>query len=308
MKVVVTGGAGFIGSNLCESLVTQGHQVFIVDNLSTGKLSNIEEFVDQVYFYEACVTNFDFSQLGGVDSFVHLAAQASVPLSISEYKASSSANIIGTINVIDHCSSHNIPLVYASSSAIYGNLPVGDDATLDSDLISPYAADKYAMEIYARAAFSAFGLSSIGLRFFNVYGPKQDPTSPYSGVISIFADRLSKNLPITVNGGHQSRDFIYVGDVVACIESALAEVLNNSVSDSVNVLTGSSITISELVTHLSNIIGNTPEVNIAPLPNGDPEVSEGTIRKMISILNVQPESFVGIEEGLSSTISYIGSS
>ena len=130
--------------------------------------------------------------MGKIDGVIHLAAQASVPLSVEDFRISTRSNINGSINVMDYCCRSHVPLVYASSSAVYGNLPVGDDAIRDVDLLSPYAADKYVMEIYAQMAHKVYGLSSVGLRFFNVYGPRQDPHSPYSGVISVFIERMLK--------------------------------------------------------------------------------------------------------------------
>jgi UDP-glucose 4-epimerase len=128
-----------------------------------------------------------------------LAAQASVPISVAKFGSSSSSNMLGTIKVIDYCRVNQIPLVYASSSAIYGNLELGDDQNSRVDLVSPYATDKYAMELYAKTAYKLYQLSSIGLRFFNVYGPRQDSTSSYSGVISTFVDRLLRRKSITIN-------------------------------------------------------------------------------------------------------------
>ena len=190
MEILVTGGAGFIGSHLCEHLVEEGHQITVVDDLSSGDKSNLCSIIDVIDFYEGKIEVFDFSKLSNIDAVVHLAAQVSVPVSIDDFGRSSSSNLLGTIKVIDFCSSSQLPLVYASSSALYGNLELGDDSSSTVDLLSPYGADKYVMEIYAKVAYKLYKLSSIGLRFYNVYGPRQDPSNAYSGVISIFSDQL----------------------------------------------------------------------------------------------------------------------
>ena len=145
-----------------------------------------------------------------LDAVIHLAAQASVPVSIQSFGRSSSSNLLGTVRIVDFCRIKNIPLVYASSSAVYGNLVIGNDEENIIELLSPYATDKFVMELYCKTSMEIYNMSSIGLRFFNVYGPRQDPTSQYSGVISIFIDRIIKNKPITIYGGYQTRDFVFV--------------------------------------------------------------------------------------------------
>ena len=305
MRVLITGGAGFIGSNLADYLLDNNCEVIIIDDLSTGKKENIAHLKNKIKFVEADISTYKLFTLGDLDGVVHLAAQPSVPLSIENFKTSSSLNSLGSINVIDFCKGREIPFVYASSSAIYGNLPIGDDESNDIDLLSPYSADKYSMEIYAKVAFSAYNLSSIGLRFFNVYGPRQDPSSPYSGVISIFADKLLKKQSITINGGYQTRDFIYVNDVVHCIHLALNLAKEKKVCESVNVLTGTSVTINELSDTMCKDIGFDAEKTYRELPLGDPEVSKGTTNKLSNLLNIAPSKFTDIHSGLNKTIEFI---
>ena len=305
MKILVTGGAGFIGSHVCESLLEKGYEVLVIDDLSTGKLINIASIKKKIKFYHSRVEEFDFNQIDGIDSVIHLAAQASVPLSISDFYNSSKTNILSSLRVIDFCSKFNLPLVYASSSAIYGSLSLGNDEESIIDLISPYAADKLALELYANVASRNHGLSSIGLRFFNVYGPRQDPLSPYSGVISIFIDRLLLNQDITINGGAQTRDFIYVTDVVDVIIRALEVASSTKISESVNVLTGSSVSINNLANNLIKMTNSKSSKVYNDLAVGDPEESNGTSVKLKGLLNFIASDFLSLQEGLNLTISDI---
>ena len=156
MKILISGGAGFIGSNLCDYLTRIKHNVVVIDDLSTGNKLNLSSLSDQIELYEEKIEWFDFRKVSNVDAVVHLAAQPSVPFSITNFSDSSSANLLGSINVIEYCRTNQIPLIYASSSAVYGNLSLGDDESNRIDLLSPYAADKYAMELYAKSLFRFF--------------------------------------------------------------------------------------------------------------------------------------------------------
>jgi UDP-glucose 4-epimerase len=305
MKILVTGGAGFIGSNFCDFLIGKKHSVVVIDDLSTGHLSNLECIIDSIEFFHEKLENFDFDAISNIDAIVHLAAQASVPISIDRFKESSSANILGTISVMEFCQQQEIPLVYASSSAIYGDLALGDDRDYRVDLLSPYAVDKYSMELYAKTSFKIHQLSSVGLRFFNVYGPRQDPTSPYSGVISIFSDRLLKGERIIINGGHQTRDFVYVGDVVKAIYESVKVCLESVVCEQVNVLTGRSISVDHLALLLGEEIKVVVDKIYKKLPDGDPEHSHGTTNKMVEILNMNLDDMVQIDMGLPRTVSFL---
>ena len=301
---IITGGAGFIGSNLAEELLKE-NKVVIIDNLSSGFLHNLP-ISENIDFFNEDLTDFDlFSLKDSFDGVIHLAAQASVPLSINDFQNSSNINLMCMTNVMNFCNKKSLPFVFASSSAIYGNLENGDDTSDLTNLISPYACDKYAMELYAKTSFNTYGLSSVGLRFFNVYGPKQDPNSPYSGVISIFSDRITKTKPIVINGGHQTRDFIYVYDVVLCIIAALKKASEELVCENVNVLTGKSYSIDYLAAEIAKIVGNKLSAEYKELPDGDPERSEGTISKMEKILSMDASKFTLFSEGLMKTIKYI---
>ncbi len=303
-KFVVTGGCGFIGSHLVELLVSMDHSVTVIDDLSSGFRSNIEDIQSDITLIQEKVEQFNFESLGEIACVFHLAAQASVPYSIDQFFISSSTNMLSTFRVIEFCAVRKIPMVYATSSAVYGNLPFGGE-TAGIELLSPYAVDKYCMEMYTAANFNLKGLPSFGLRFFNVYGPRQDASNPYSGVISLFVDRLSRGEPITINGGYQTRDFVFVKDVVNCLYKAYNYLLENKAAKVANVLTGKSITIDELVAIIASTMNVKPVCHYRELPAGDPESSLGSTLLMEGLLNVNTENFVDIESGLKETINYM---
>jgi len=303
-KFLVTGGCGFIGSHLVEYLTKEGHSVTVIDDLSSGYRSNLVDAGPLESMIEARVEDVDISKLIGLDAVFHLAAQASVPLSVKNFYASSTTNLLSTLKVIDYCATNRVPLIYASSSAVYGNLRMGDEGS-SVELLSPYSADKLMAEIYCDVAYKLYGLRSYGLRFFNVYGPRQDPTNPYSGVISIFADRILKGEPITINGGHQTRDFIYVDDIVRGLWNSYEYLLEKSVSTYSNLLTGNSISIDELANILMSLAGNQVEKRYQKLPPGDPEKSLGTIDRMRDQLRMH--EFVELEDGLRQVLTWMKS-
>ncbi len=305
MNILVTGAAGFIGSNLCDYLFENGHNIIAIDNFSSGKKSNLSLILNKIELYDINIEDFDFSKLSGLDAVVHLAAQTSVPLSIANFYESSSSNLLGTLKVIEHCRLSKTPLIYASSSAVYGNLELGDDKSEKIDLLSPYATDKFATEIYAKTANRLYQLSSVGLRFFNVYGPRQDPNSPYSGVISIFSDRMLKGKGIIINGGHQTRDFVFVKDVVNTIYKAITLASQKTVCEVSNVLTGRSVTINFLADKMIDIIDVEVSKKYNTLPLGDPEKSEGAVANMVKLFSNEIEQFTKLEKGLEDTIQYI---
>src|SRR5665213_2338149 len=248
---LVTGGAGFIGSHLCDALVGDGHAVRVLDDLSTGVRTNLPasveliegDIADQAAMQEA---------VAGVDGCFHLAAIASVARGVEDWLGTHRANLTGAITLFDTVRREPlpVPVVYASSAAVYGDgarLPITEDAAKRP--LSAYGADKYACELHAEVASHVHAVPTVGLRFFNVYGPRQDPRSPYSGVISIFCERLRRGAPVEVFGdGGQTRDFIAVADVVAALRAAMArrktvvpvipEARGLPASDVYNVCTG----------------------------------------------------------------------
>ena len=304
-KFLVTGGAGFIGSHLIEKLLINGHQIVCVDDLSTGS----EEYLindDKLLFINDKIQNVDIPKLPkSINGIFHLAAQASVPLSIDEFYSSSSNNLLSTIRAFDLAKFYNVPIVYASSSAVYGNLPIGDDQKETFEILSPYAMDKLTIENYARMCWDIYKIPSIGMRFFNVYGPRQDPTNPYSGVISIFIDRILKNKTVTLNGGYQTRDFIFVEDIVKVMIVAIEYLFTNRLSYVFNVGTGVSVKIESLLKMLNDILKVETEVILKELPPGDPENSIGTYKHLTKVLKIDIDNFIELEEGLRNTIDYI---
>ena len=302
---LVTGGCGFIGSHLIEKLEKERVKVLCVDDLSTGYKSNLKNS-DLVNFVNVRIQDFetkDFAET--IKGVFHLAAQASVPRSIEDFYNSSLNNIQSTFKVFDWANKLEVPVVYASSSAVYGNLPIGDDTIENYDIISPYAQDKLTMENYARMCWNVYKTPSMGLRFFNVYGPRQDPTNPYSGVISIFIDRLLKKAPVIVNGGYQTRDFIYVKDIVNVLVNSMAMVQNQNGCNVFNIGTGNSVTINKLLSIISEILGVAPEIILKDLPLGDPKKSDGIYEKLKQVLKTNPEDFTTLKTGLLETIETI---
>jgi len=303
MKYLVTGGAGFIGSHLTEELLKNGHFVYVYDNLSSGYESNLP-IHESLVFVKKRIQDENLQEIGRLDGIFHLGAQASVPVSIENFYESSNNNLASSLKVFEIARRYDIAVIYASSSAIYGNLPVGDDEKPIYEILSPYAQDKFVLEQYAKLFFELYHISSIGLRFFNVYGPRQDPTNPYSGVISVFIDKFLNKLPVTINGGYQTRDFIYVKDIVNTMIRSMDLAKSNKVYDFINVGNGLSITVDELYHKLCDIFNYKPDIIYKPLPLGDPEKSSGTFNKLSKLLQINQNEFYSIDCGLKQTVEY----
>lgn len=301
---LITGGAGFIGSHLVEKVYNNLHTPIIIDDLTSGYLNNITNS-KKFLILEKSVQDLDKKELPKIDGIFHLAAQASVPLSIKDFYNSCKNNLLSSLKVLDWARQLKVPLVYASSSAIYGNLPFGSDESTKTNIISPYAQDKLVLEDYAKLAWNLYLVPSIGLRFFNVYGPKQDPKNPYSGVISIFIENLLNNKEVTVYGGHQTRDFVYVQDIVDVIYKSMLHLEKYPECDILNVGTGISTSINSLLKTISHKLNIDPKIKIEDLPKGDPELSMGSYEKLSSILNLDIEKFIKLNIGIENTINEI---
>jgi len=271
MLYLVTGGAGFIGSHITERLLADGHRVRILDNFSTGKRENIPASAD-VEVVEGDVGDTDTVRqcMDGVDIVFHEAAIASVPETVGNPLASERTNYRGTVNVLEAARQATARrVVFACSAAVYGDLPeLPKQETMPVKPLSPYAIDKLASEYACRVYHSLYGLETVALRYFNVFGPRQDPSSPYSGVISIFSDctRQGKQPDIYGDGG-QTRDFIYVSDVVeANMRAASAQAAPGK---AYNIATGSTVTINELLQTLCRLQGRTFDPAYKPVREGD---------------------------------------
>lgn len=269
MHVLVTGGAGFIGSHSVEALLDAGARVTVLDNFSSGKRSNLPRHA------ALSVVEGDIRDEALVRSLVepathvlHLAAQVSVRASVEEPVASASHNVTGFLNVLGAVRARReVRLVYASSAAVYGaprELPLTESSACEPS--SPYGLEKYIDDQYAALFRSLYDVSALGLRYFNVYGPRQDPASPYAGVISRFASRLNAGEPLTVFGdGQQTRDFVFVKDVARTNLAALRATATGVV----NVGTGTCVTLLELIETLARCAGRVPEVRFDPPASGD---------------------------------------
>mgnify|MGYP001290017916 CR=1 FL=1 len=306
-NILITGGAGFIGSNLSKYLYSKGYNIYIIDNLTTGYVENLKDILTDIKLYEDDINKFNFDKLPQIDFVFHFAAQASVPLSIDKFKLSSTDNLLTMINVFDYCINNKIPFIYASSSAIYGDLNIGDDSNLNNiDLLSPYGCDKYTMEIYAKMIYRIYNISNIGFRFFNIYGENQDPTSQYSGVISIFLDRVLKSQEINIYGGDQTRDFVHISDLCRVLDYAMKFLISNSNCNVFNLLTGVEVSINELARIIYRICDKDPNINHLPPLKGDPLKSSGKSDKLLSFLNNKDYEFVPLQKGLTNLIKYYG--
>ncbi|WP_415890567.1 NAD-dependent epimerase/dehydratase family protein [Neptuniibacter sp. SY11_33] len=303
MKYLVTGGCGFIGSHLVDALLAQGHQVRVLDNLSTGVVDYLPDQVELVLgdVADLAIVKGAMSEMDGC---FHLAAIASVEQSNSDWVGTHKVNQQGSVNVFEAArysgSKDSIPVVYASSAAIYGdNATIPLDETSAPRPISAYGADKLGSEHHARVAWLNHKVSTVGMRFFNVYGPRQNPSSPYSGVISIFIDRILNNLPISIFGdGKQTRDFIYVADVV---KHLIAAMENTKGEASVfNVCTGQSTSILQLARTLSMVAGVEVNIEHKPARTGDIATSLGDPSRASARLGLRAD--VGLGTGMAFTV------
>lgn len=275
-KWLVTGGAGFIGSHLTDALIARGDDVRVLDDLSTGDRANLPGNVELIVGDAADPAALDMA-LDGVEGCFHLAAIASVQRGIAEWVATHRANLTATVSIFDAVrrSGRRVPVVYASSAAVYGDcrdMPIREGS--DKQPLSAYGADKLGCELHARVAGHVHGIPSAGLRFFNVYGPRQDPRSPYSGVISIFCNRIRAGQPITIFGtGEQTRDFVHVGDVVAALVAAMAR--SDAAANVFNVCTGRATSVGTLADTIAQLCARPLDARLEPERAGEIRHSVG---------------------------------
>jgi len=290
MKALVTGGAGFIGSHIVDRLLKEGHEVIVLDDFSTGHRSNLTEH-KSLTIVEGDISNFDTVKqcMQGVDWVFHKAAVASVPKTVNDPIGSTAVNYQGTLHLLEAARHGNVKrMVFASSAALYGDEPTLPKVeTMCPVTLSPYSVDKLASEFACGMYTKLYGVETVCLRYFNVYGPKQDPSSPYSGVISIFTDKLkNKEVPIIFGDGEQTRDFVYVADVVEANMKAIQTKVG--VGEYFNIATGKQITLNALLKVLSDIYNVEFNVNYGEVRQGDIKESFASIDKAIEKLNWKP--------------------
>jgi UDP-glucose 4-epimerase len=305
MRYIVTGGAGFIGSSLADRLVADDHDVVIIDDLSSGRRENIEHILDHpgVTFVEGSITDLDLllDVSVGADGIFHQAAIASVPRSVADPLETNEVNVTGTVNLLWAAKECGVPaVVAASTSAIYGNSPVfPKEESMTPEPLSPYAVSKLAGEHYGRVFSDLYGIRTVFLRYFNVYGPRQDPNSEYAAVIPKFITRLLKgNPPIIYGDGEQTRDFIFVADVVR----ANIMAMESSASGVFNIAGGSRISLNQLASILSTVTG----VNHRPVYD-PPRV--GDVRDSVAAISSAREAFgfspaYTLDDGLRETVAW----
>ena len=311
--ILVTGGAGFIGSHTVDALMTRGYRVSVLDNLSTGYMVNLEQWEGHPRFnfvaadittdlrdaFAAAVLRF-----GRIDRIAHFAAQTAVPVSMDDPVADIQANLAGTARILEYARHNKVAKVFfASSSAVYDDdapVPVSEESRARPT--SPYGIDKLAVEFYLDYYDRLFGLTYTALRFMNVYGPRQDPKSWYSGVISIFLDRAVTGQPITIfDDGEQTRDFVYVTDVAEAVANTLVtDAGNNAI---INIGTGVEVTINVLTRAILDLAGSASPVRYEPARPGDIRRSVTTMDKARRLLAFDPR--VDLRDGLRETLAWV---
>ena len=296
-EILVTGGAGFIGSHLVDALLAEGHGVRVLDNLSMGKLANLPLDNPRLRFIQGDVADAGVvdAAVAGCAAVAHLAAVASVQASVDDPVATHQSNFVGTLNVCEAMRRHGVKRVlFASSAAVYGNNGEGraiDEETAKAPL-TPYASDKLASEHYLDFYRRQHGLEPAVFRFFNIFGPRQDPSSPYSGVISIFTQRAQQGLPISVFGdGEQTRDFFYIDDLLVLLTQALQ--MPQVVQGAVNVGWDRAISLNQLLAEIGELCGGLPTVTHQAPRSGDIRHSRADTRRLQASYRLPEATSIG---------------
>jgi UDP-N-acetylglucosamine 4-epimerase len=311
MRILITGGAGFIGSNLAEALLNDQRVSFVrvLDNLATGSKKNIEPFLSdpRFEFFEGDIRDYNtcLKACDTIDSITHQAALGSVPRSINDPLTTNAVNITGTLNIFTAAREAKIGrVVFAASSSTYGDhkaLPKVED--IIGNPLSPYAVTKYVNELYAKVYADLYGIEFIGLRYFNIFGPKQNPNGPYAAVIPLFAEALLKNNPPLINGdGSHSRDFTYVDNAVQANILALFTADATAVNQVYNIACGQQTSLLQLFEGLNKEAGTSLQPVFGPERKGDVKHSLADIGKAQRLLGYRAK--VSVEEGLCKTFNW----
>ncbi|MFJ2389476.1 NAD-dependent epimerase/dehydratase family protein [Pseudomonas jessenii] len=296
--ILITGGAGFIGSHLTDALLAKGYAVRVLDDLSTGKRSNLPLDNAKIELIEGDVADAQVvaQAMSGCQAVVHLAAVASVQASVDDPVRTHQSNFIGTLNVCEAMRQASVKrVVFASSAAVYGNNGEGhpiDEETPKAPL-TPYASDKLASEYYLDFYRREHALEPVIFRFFNIFGPRQDPSSPYSGVISIFSERAQKGLPITVFGdGEQTRDFVYVEDLVKVLVQAVEtpQVKPGAINVGMNKATS----LNQMLEALAEVLGQIPPVSYSEARSGDIRHSRANNQRLVERFTMPEQTLMKV--------------
>ncbi len=304
-RFLVTGGAGFIGSHLVEALLQRGHEVRVLDNLSTGRRSNIDSFLSQIEFIEGDMADANVCQraMHGIEYVLHQAAIPSVARSVEDPVGTTQNNVIGTVNLLWAAVQCGVKrFVQAGSSSAYGDQPVEVKIeTLKPQPLSPYAVAKLTQEQMGLAFSRSFSLSTMTLRYFNIFGPRQDPNSPYSAVIPLFTKALLEGKRPVIHGdGGQSRDFTYIHNVVeANLKAALTQ---EGAGETVNIACGTTHSVLDLLQRIASLLGVEANPEFLPPRTGDVRHSLASIEKAKALIGYEP--VVSFDEGLRRTVAW----
>jgi nucleoside-diphosphate-sugar epimerase len=305
MRYLVTGGAGFIGSNTVDELVRRGHSVVVLDDLSSGREDNLAEIRNKITIIKGSITDIEVVRkaMHEAEYVLHLAARTSVPRSVKDPIETNKINIDGTLNVLVAAKEMKVKrVVFAASSAAYGETPtLPKIETMEPQPVSPYGVTKYVGELYCQTFGRCYGLENVALRYFNIFGPRQDPSSPYSGVLARFcAAFLEDSQPIVFGDGEQTRDFTYVDNAVQA--NLLACEAPNVSGKVFNVGVGTRVSLNEVLHGLEKITGKKLEAKYEPPRDGDIRDSQADISQAREFLGYQPN--VTFEEGLARTLEW----
>jgi nucleoside-diphosphate-sugar epimerase len=305
MRYLVTGGAGFIGSNTVDELVRRGHSVVVLDDLSAGKEDNLAEIRNKITFIKGSITDIEVVRkaMHEAEYVLHLGARTSVPRSVKDPIETNKINIEGTLNVLVAAKELKVKrVVFAASSSAYGETPTLPKVeTMQPQPISPYGVTKYVGELYGQTFGRCYGLENVSLRYFNIFGPRQDPSSPYSGVLAKFCTAfLEDTRPIVFGDGEQTRDFTYVENAVQA--NLLACEAPNASGKVFNVGVGERISLNEVLRALGKITGKRLEAKYEPPRDGDIRDSQADISQARECLDYDPR--VSFEEGLARTFAW----